>query len=165
MSAVIFAAQAPVERVARGPAGTCVPSQRLRMQQLAFGSSSRIAPVYTRTADVSAQRAAVVAQAYPAATASDDQFEEEDDSFSERVIQVRRVTKVVKGGKQLSFRAVVSTSWDRQSEGMCTGQFLHLIWRILIYNHALLLPIRSWLATRMALSAWVATPPRTCSRR
>lgn len=32
----------------------------------------------------------------------------EDDGFSERVVQVRRVTKVVKGGKQLSFRAVVS---------------------------------------------------------
>jgi hypothetical protein len=34
--------------------------------------------------------------------------DEEDDGFSERVVQVRRVTKVVKGGKQLSFRAVVS---------------------------------------------------------
>ena len=32
---------------------------------------------------------------------------EEDDGFQERVVQVRRVTKVVKGGKQLSFRAVV----------------------------------------------------------
>ena len=29
------------------------------------------------------------------------------DGFSERVVQVRRVTKVVKGGKQMSFRAVV----------------------------------------------------------
>lgn len=29
------------------------------------------------------------------------------DGFEERVVQVRRVTKVVKGGKQLSFRAVV----------------------------------------------------------
>lgn len=31
----------------------------------------------------------------------------EDDGFEEQVVQVRRVTKVVKGGKQLSFRAVV----------------------------------------------------------
>lgn len=31
----------------------------------------------------------------------------QDDSFQERVVQIRRVTKVVKGGKQLSFRAVV----------------------------------------------------------
>mmetsp|Transcript_7473 Transcript_7473/g.10122 ORF Transcript_7473/g.10122 Transcript_7473/m.10122 type:complete len:241 (-) Transcript_7473:400-1122(-) len=32
---------------------------------------------------------------------------EPEDGFEERVVQVRRVTKVVKGGKQLSFRAVV----------------------------------------------------------
>jgi hypothetical protein len=31
----------------------------------------------------------------------------ENDGFQDRVIQVRRVTKVVKGGKQLRFRAVV----------------------------------------------------------
>lgn len=29
------------------------------------------------------------------------------DGFEERVVQVRRVTKVVKGGKQLKFRAIV----------------------------------------------------------
>lgn len=38
---------------------------------------------------------------------------EEDSAFEERVIQVRRVTKVVKGGKQLSFRAVVSFNFLR----------------------------------------------------
>lgn len=32
------------------------------------------------------------------------QEERVDDGFQERVVQVRRVTKVVKGGKQLSFR-------------------------------------------------------------
>jgi hypothetical protein len=31
----------------------------------------------------------------------------QEDNFQERVVQIRRVTKVVKGGKQLSFRAVV----------------------------------------------------------
>lgn len=32
---------------------------------------------------------------------------EPKDEYQERVVQIRRVTKVVKGGKQLSFRAVV----------------------------------------------------------
>lgn len=50
------------------------------------------------------QRATVVAQAYN--NRNDD--DSRDDRFQERVVQVRRVTKVVKGGKQLSFRAVVS---------------------------------------------------------
>jgi small subunit ribosomal protein S5 len=35
------------------------------------------------------------------------QAEAENDGFQERVIQIRRVTKVVKGGKKMSFRAVV----------------------------------------------------------
>merc|ERR1712227_1009787 len=30
-----------------------------------------------------------------------------EETYSERVVQIRRVTKVVKGGKQLSFRAIV----------------------------------------------------------
>lgn len=33
--------------------------------------------------------------------------DKDDDPFEERLVQVRRVTKVVKGGKQMSFRAVV----------------------------------------------------------
>lgn len=33
--------------------------------------------------------------------------DQEDDGFEERVVQVRRVTKVVKGGKQMAFSAVV----------------------------------------------------------
>lgn len=32
---------------------------------------------------------------------------QEDDGLEERVVQIKRVTKVVKGGKQLNFRAVV----------------------------------------------------------
>lgn len=39
----------------------------------------------------------------------DDRYEQ-NDGFQDRVIQVRRVTKVVKGGKQLRFRAVVRVS-------------------------------------------------------
>jgi len=41
-----------------------------------------------------------------AARRDGDRFEN-NDGFQDRVIQVRRVTKVVKGGKQLRFRAVV----------------------------------------------------------
>ena len=32
---------------------------------------------------------------------------EKDTEWQERVVQIRRVTKVVKGGKKLSFRAVL----------------------------------------------------------
>ena len=37
------------------------------------------------------------------------------DEFKEQVVQVRRVTKVVKGGKQMKFRAVVVV-------GVCHGE-------------------------------------------
>ena len=43
---------------------------------------------------------------------------QEDDGFQERVVQVRRVTKVVKGGKQLSFRAVVVVGDEKGSVGV-----------------------------------------------
>ena len=43
-----------------------------------------------------------------AAKRDGDRFQQQSDGFQDRVIQVRRVTKVVKGGKQLRFRAVVS---------------------------------------------------------
>ena len=38
------------------------------------------------------------------ADARDMMMDEEDDGFQERVVQVRRVTKVAKGGKSMSFR-------------------------------------------------------------
>ena len=66
--------------------------------------------IVQRTAEIRAQRASVcvlAAKAPVAAENEEDQYEA-DDSFQERVVQVRRVTKVVKGGKQLRFRAVVS---------------------------------------------------------
>ncbi|KAL3150717.1 ribosomal protein S5 [Trebouxia sp. C0010 RCD-2024] len=40
------------------------------------------------------------------------------DGFQERVVQVRRVTKVVKGGKQLSFRAVVVVGDEQGQVGV-----------------------------------------------
>lgn len=43
---------------------------------------------------------------------------EEDDGFKERVVQVSRVTKVVKGGKQLSFRAVVVVGDEKGQVGV-----------------------------------------------
>lgn len=48
-----------------------------------------------------------------AARRDGDRFDRGNDGFQDRVIQVRRVTKVVKGGKQLRFRAVVrrKDSW------------------------------------------------------
>jgi small subunit ribosomal protein S5 len=69
--------------------------------------------VSQRSAEMSAQRATVCAKAYQGGpkggdNQNEDEQYEEDDSFQERVVQVRRVTKVVKGGKQLRFRATVS---------------------------------------------------------
>ena len=48
----------------------------------------------------------------------DNKREEPSDGFQERVVQVRRVTKVVKGGKQLSFRCKLKTTV------LCTSVFV-----------------------------------------
>jgi Ribosomal protein S5, N-terminal domain len=104
--ATALAGQSQIVRVA---ANTSKPCQRLRAQTMAFSSAPMAMPLVQRTAEIKAQRATVCAQAYQR---NDNQNEEEqyeeDDSFQERVVQVRRVTKVVKGGKQLRFRATVS---------------------------------------------------------
>lgn len=44
------------------------------------------------------------------------------DGFDERVIQVRRVTKVVKGGKQLHFRAIVVVGDKKGQVGVGVGK-------------------------------------------
>lgn len=44
------------------------------------------------------------------------------DGFEERVVQVRRVTKVVKGGKQLHFRAVVVVGDKKGNVGVGVGK-------------------------------------------
>ena len=41
------------------------------------------------------------------------------DGFEERVVQVRRVTKVVKGGKQLHFRATRKGKWVSKLGSNC----------------------------------------------
>ena len=46
----------------------------------------------------------IVLHAVARQAGGDNRREEASDGFQERVVQVRRVTKVVKGGKQLSFR-------------------------------------------------------------
>eukprot|EP00897_Mesotaenium_endlicherianum_P006593 jgi/Mesen1/5962/ME000301S05086 len=45
-----------------------------------------------------------------------------DSEFEERVVQVRRVTKVVKGGKQLAFRAVVVIGDKKGKVGVGVGK-------------------------------------------
>lgn len=114
MATAFAAGQAAAERAVRSVPSTSAASQRLRVHQLAFAPATRSIVFGGRTPELRAQRAAVQAlprQGGPPAFSADgfeQSYEEEDDSFQERVVQVRRVTKVVKGGKQLSFRAVVS---------------------------------------------------------
>ncbi|MGB5915496.1 MAG: 30S ribosomal protein S5 [Phormidesmis sp.] len=47
---------------------------------------------------------------------------EKDSEWKERVVQIRRVTKVVKGGKKLSFRAVVVVGNEKGPVGVCVGK-------------------------------------------
>lgn len=49
------------------------------------------------------------------------------DGFEERVVQVRRVTKVVKGGKQLHFRAVVVVGDKNGHVGVGVGKATEVI--------------------------------------
>lgn len=50
------------------------------------------------------------------------QNKKEESQFQERVIQIRRVSKVVKGGKKLSFRAIVVVGNDRGQVGVGVGK-------------------------------------------
>ncbi|MEB3360421.1 MAG: 30S ribosomal protein S5 [Synechococcales bacterium] len=47
---------------------------------------------------------------------------EKESDWQERVVQIRRVTKVVKGGKTLSFRAVVVIGNERGQVGVGVGK-------------------------------------------
>lgn len=49
------------------------------------------------------------------------------DGFDERVVQVRRVTKVVKGGKQLHFRAIVVVGDKNGKVGVGVGKAKEVI--------------------------------------
>lgn len=52
----------------------------------------------------------------------DDRRGEEQSEYVEKVVQVRRVTKVVKGGKKLSFRAVVVLGNEKGKVGVGVGK-------------------------------------------
>jgi small subunit ribosomal protein S5 len=47
---------------------------------------------------------------------------EQDSNWEERVVQVRRVTKVVKGGKKLSFRAILVVGDEKGQVGVGIGK-------------------------------------------
>lgn len=47
---------------------------------------------------------------------------EKESEFQERVVQIRRVTKVVKGGKKLSFRAIVVVGNEKGQVGVGVGK-------------------------------------------
>lgn len=52
---------------------------------------------------------------------------EKESEWQERVVQIRRVTKVVKGGKKLSFRAVVVIGNERGQVGVGVGKAADVI--------------------------------------
>src|SRR6185437_6468029 len=58
--------------------------------------------------------------------AMDDRPREQSD-WEEKIIQVRRVTKVVKGGKKLSFRAVVAVGNGKGQVGIGVGKAAEVI--------------------------------------
>nr|YP_009314579.1 Ribosomal protein S5 [Liagoropsis maxima]SCW22833.1 Ribosomal protein S5 [Liagoropsis maxima] len=47
---------------------------------------------------------------------------EQDNQWEEKVVQVRRVTKVVKGGKKLSFRAIIVVGDEKGQVGVGVGK-------------------------------------------
>jgi small subunit ribosomal protein S5 len=59
--------------------------------------------------------------------AADEQRAREQSEWDEKVIQVRRVTKVVKGGKKLSFRAVVVVGNGKGQVGIGVGKAAEVI--------------------------------------
>lgn len=52
---------------------------------------------------------------------------EKETDWQERVVQIRRVTKVVKGGKKLSFRAIVVVGNERGQVGVGVGKAADVI--------------------------------------
>lgn len=59
--------------------------------------------------------------------AQDDRNQREQSEWEEKIIQVRRVTKVVKGGKKLSFRAVVAVGNGKGQVGIGVGKAAEVI--------------------------------------
>ena len=57
-----------------------------------------------------------------AKTRKSNRAREKEADWQERVVQIRRVTKVVKGGKKLSFRAIVVVGNERGQVGVGVGK-------------------------------------------
>jgi small subunit ribosomal protein S5 len=57
----------------------------------------------------------------------DEPRQREQSEWEEKIIQVRRVTKVVKGGKKLSFRAVVAVGNSKGQVGVGVGKAAEVI--------------------------------------
>lgn len=82
---------------------SCSPQRSVAAQyKLNLSSNLRGQELGCRQLPLRAAKSALHAVARQAG--GDNRREEASDGFQERVVQVRRVTKVVKGGKQLSFR-------------------------------------------------------------
>jgi len=58
---------------------------------------------------------------------SEKKAREKETDWQERVVQIRRVTKVVKGGKKLSFRAIVVVGNERGQVGVGVGKAADVI--------------------------------------
>jgi len=56
--------------------------------------------------------------------------EEKDSEWQEKVVQIRRVTKVVKGGKKMSFRAIVAVGNRKGQVGVGVGKAAEVIMAI-----------------------------------
>ena len=53
-------------------------------------------------------------------------FQKEDDGLKEKVVQIRRVTKVVKGGKRMGFRAAVVVGDGKNHVGIGLGKAIEV---------------------------------------
>lgn len=58
---------------------------------------------------------------------NDKKVREKETDWQERVVQIRRVTKVVKGGKKLSFRAIVVVGNEKGQVGVGVGKAADVI--------------------------------------
>lgn len=99
----------------------CLHNQLASSLRLGSGNNLRSAAAFTSKAPRAPRlslASTVTARASGGRDRSDRGGEGEGDNFEERVVQVRRVTKVVKGGKQLSFRAVVVVGNERGKVGV-----------------------------------------------
>ena len=55
-----------------------------------------------------------------------DSKNERDSEWQERVVQIRRVSKTVKGGKKMSFRAIVVVGNEKGQVGVGAVSYTHL---------------------------------------